>query len=89
MVSVDYRLAPHAAFPQQVHDLKGAVRWLRAHGAGLGLDTGRLAALTVVCATMRAAHPRPDRRVLLQTAGHAAAGGERSGRDEGASADRG
>ena len=42
VVSIDYRLAPHAVFPQQLHDLKGAVRWLRAHGARLGLGTGRL-----------------------------------------------
>jgi acetyl esterase/lipase len=42
VVSVDYRLAPHAVFPQQLHDLKGAVRWLRSHGARLGLATGRL-----------------------------------------------
>jgi acetyl esterase/lipase len=42
VVAVDYRLAPHAVFPAQVHDVKGAVRWLRAHGARLGLATERL-----------------------------------------------
>lgn len=42
VVSVDYRLAPHAVFPQQLHDLKGAVRWLRAHGSRLRLPTRRL-----------------------------------------------
>lgn len=42
VVSVDYRLAPHAVFPQQLHDLKGAVRWLRAHASRLGLPTRRL-----------------------------------------------
>ncbi|MFF4594400.1 alpha/beta hydrolase fold domain-containing protein [Amycolatopsis sp. NPDC001319] len=42
VVSVDYHLAPEAVFPQQVHDVKGAVRWLRANGARLGLETGRL-----------------------------------------------
>jgi acetyl esterase/lipase len=42
VVSVDYRLAPHAVFPQQLHDLKGVVRWLRINGARLGLATGRL-----------------------------------------------
>jgi acetyl esterase/lipase len=42
VVSVDYRLAPAAVFPQQFHDLKGAVRWLRAHGPRLGLPTERL-----------------------------------------------
>ncbi|MEV4314086.1 alpha/beta hydrolase [Actinocrispum sp. NPDC049592] len=42
VVSVDYRLAPQAVFPQPLHDLKGAVRWLRANGESLGLATGRL-----------------------------------------------
>jgi acetyl esterase/lipase len=42
VASVDYRLVPGSAFPDQVHDLKGAVRWLRAHGPGLGLRTDRL-----------------------------------------------
>ncbi|ROS44144.1 alpha/beta hydrolase [Amycolatopsis thermoflava] len=42
VVSADYRLAPHAVFPQPLHDLKGAVRWLRAHGVELGLPTERI-----------------------------------------------
>jgi acetyl esterase/lipase len=42
VVSVNYRLAPQALFPQQLHDVKGAVRWLRAHADRLGLDTARL-----------------------------------------------
>ncbi|WP_112239983.1 alpha/beta hydrolase [Kribbella monticola] len=42
VVSADYRLAPKAVFPQQVHDLKGAVRWLRAQGPQLGLSTQRI-----------------------------------------------
>lgn len=42
VASVGYRLVPDAVFPQQLHDLKGAVRWLRANGERLGLPTGRL-----------------------------------------------
>jgi acetyl esterase/lipase len=42
VASVDYRLVPSATFPDQVHDLKGAVRWLRAHGSSLGVRTDRL-----------------------------------------------
>ncbi|MFG1811384.1 alpha/beta hydrolase fold domain-containing protein [Streptomyces sp. NPDC049040] len=42
VVAVDYRLAPRAVFPQPLHDLKAAVRWLRAHGPRLGLATGNL-----------------------------------------------
>jgi acetyl esterase/lipase len=42
VASVDYRLVPGATFPDQMHDLKGAVRWLRAHGPTLGVPTDRL-----------------------------------------------
>jgi acetyl esterase/lipase len=42
VASVNYRLVPHAAFPEQVHDLKGAIRWLRARGSSLGLPTARI-----------------------------------------------
>jgi acetyl esterase/lipase len=42
VASVDYRLVPGATFPDQLHDLKGAVRWLRAQGDSLGLRTDRL-----------------------------------------------
>jgi acetyl esterase/lipase len=42
VASVNYRLVPGAVFPDQLHDLKGAVRWLRTHGPGLGLRSDRL-----------------------------------------------
>jgi acetyl esterase/lipase len=42
VVSVNYRLARHAVFPQQLHDLKGAVRWLRANASQLRLPTQRV-----------------------------------------------
>jgi acetyl esterase/lipase len=42
VASVDYRLVPGAVFPEQLHDLKGAVRWLRAHGPRLGLRSERM-----------------------------------------------
>ncbi|RIQ11092.1 alpha/beta hydrolase [Jiangella rhizosphaerae] len=42
VASADYRLLPDAVFPDQVHDLKAAVRWLRAHGADLELATERI-----------------------------------------------
>jgi acetyl esterase/lipase len=42
VASVDYRLVPDATFPEQLHDLKGAVRWLRSHGPSLGVPTERL-----------------------------------------------
>jgi acetyl esterase/lipase len=42
VASVDYRLVPGAVFPDQLHDLKAAVRWLRANGPALGLRTDRI-----------------------------------------------
>src|SRR5438105_1233014 len=39
---VDYRLAPRAQFPAAVHDVKTAVRWLRANAARLGVDPDRI-----------------------------------------------
>ena len=34
-VSAEYRLAPGAVFPAQLHDVRAAVRWLRAHAPEL------------------------------------------------------
>ncbi|MEU6222884.1 alpha/beta hydrolase [Streptomyces sp. NPDC047042] len=44
VASVSYRLASEAPFPTCLHDVKAAVRWLRAHGGQLGLDPGRIGA---------------------------------------------
>lgn len=38
-----YRLSGEAKFPSQVHDLKGAVRWLRANAQKYGLNPDRIA----------------------------------------------
>jgi pectinesterase len=43
-VAVEYRLSPEAQYPAGIHDLKAAVRWMRAHAAEFGLDTNRIAA---------------------------------------------
>jgi acetyl esterase/lipase len=42
VASVDYRLAPRATFPDQLYDIKAAVRWLRGNGGRLGLRIDRL-----------------------------------------------
>jgi acetyl esterase/lipase len=38
MVSIDYRLSGEATFPAQIHDVKTAIRWVRAAANRYGLD---------------------------------------------------
>lgn len=38
MASIDYRLSADATYPAQIHDVKAAIRWLRAHADQYGLD---------------------------------------------------
>ncbi|MFD4244990.1 alpha/beta hydrolase fold domain-containing protein [Streptomyces sp. NPDC058525] len=42
LVSVDYRHSLEAPFPAQLHDVKAAVRYVRAHADALGIDPGRI-----------------------------------------------
>ena len=42
--TVTYRLAPKHQFPAAVHDVKAAVRWLRANAAKYGIDPERIGA---------------------------------------------
>ncbi len=44
VASVEYRLSDVATFPAQIHDIKAAVRWLRAHAAEYGFDPQRFGA---------------------------------------------
>jgi acetyl esterase/lipase len=39
---VGYRLSQKAIFPAQIHDVKAAVRWLRAHAEDYGYDASRI-----------------------------------------------
>jgi len=56
VASVDYRLTSEAGqyggepviFPAQIHDVKGAVRWLKAHAASYGLDPDRFGGLGII-----------------------------------------
>jgi acetyl esterase/lipase len=41
---VEYRVSGEARYPAPLHDLKGAVRWLRANAAEYNLDADRIAA---------------------------------------------
>jgi acetyl esterase/lipase len=43
VASVDYRLISSALWPAQIQDVRGAVRWLRAHATEYGLDPNRFA----------------------------------------------
>jgi acetyl esterase/lipase len=42
IASIDYRLSPVAKFPAQMHDIKAAIRFLRAHASEYGYDGGRI-----------------------------------------------
>ncbi|GHF53534.1 acetyl esterase/lipase [Amycolatopsis bartoniae] len=44
VASVDYRLSGEARWPAQLHDVKAAVRWLRARAGEIGVDGTRIAA---------------------------------------------
>jgi acetyl esterase/lipase len=44
VASANYRLTSATAYPAQIHDVKAAVRWLRANGAQRSLAVHRLAA---------------------------------------------
>jgi acetyl esterase/lipase len=43
IASIGFRLSPVAPFPAQVHDIKGAIRFLRAHAHEYGYDADRIA----------------------------------------------
>jgi acetyl esterase/lipase len=40
--AADYRLVPEAPWPAQIHDVKAAIRWIRAHADEWGIDPDRL-----------------------------------------------
>ena len=44
VVSANYRLSGEAAFPAAVHDVKAAVRWIRANAARYHFDADKIAA---------------------------------------------
>lgn len=44
VASIEYRLSHEAVFPAQIHDCKGAIRWLRANQAKYGFDASRVVA---------------------------------------------
>jgi acetyl esterase len=75
VLAVDYRRAPERRFPTAFLDAEDALAWLRAHGAGDGLDVRRLAvggdsvggtlAAALCIAEREAARPQPVLQLLL------------------------
>ncbi|MCM8534248.1 MAG: alpha/beta hydrolase [Lentisphaeraceae bacterium] len=43
VASISYRLSHEDIFPAQIHDCKGALRWLRANAAKYNIDTSKVA----------------------------------------------
>jgi len=41
--AINYRLTDQARHPAQIHDSKGAIRWLRAHAGDYGIDRDKIA----------------------------------------------
>ncbi|MHB1558318.1 MAG: alpha/beta hydrolase fold domain-containing protein, partial [Isosphaeraceae bacterium] len=41
--TINYRLSDEAIWPAQIHDVKAAIRWIRANAAKYGLDPERIA----------------------------------------------
>ena len=78
VASADYRLSGEVRFPGQLHDLKAAVRWLRARADELGINPLRIAAwgesagghLAAMLGTT-SAHPGTDGAVGLTGASSA------------------
>lgn len=44
IASINYRLKDISIHPKNIHDCKGALRWLRAHAEEYGIDPSRIAA---------------------------------------------
>ena len=42
-VSAEYRLSGESVWPAQIHDVKAALRWMRANATRLGIDPARIA----------------------------------------------
>lgn len=41
--SIDYRLAPEGNFPENVHDVEAAIRWVRAHAGEYHINKSKIA----------------------------------------------
>jgi len=77
VVSVEYRLSSEAQFPAAIHDVKNAIKWLRANASKYAIDPqqvviwggsagGHLAALAATSCGVQAIEP-PDSKTLAAT----------------------
>ena len=44
VVAGEYRLTPESRWPAQIHDVKAAIRWMRANAARLGINPAKIVA---------------------------------------------
>lgn len=78
--TINYRLAPHSTWPDQLVDSQLAVRWLRAHAAQYGLDSQRLCSwgasvgghLAVFLGVLPSIHPGDEASLLTTQSPHVA-----------------
>lgn len=77
-VASEYRLSGESAWPAQIHDVKAALRWMRANSGRLGIDATRIAisgnSAGAHLALMAAATPNDP--AFEGEGGHAGAGTE-------------
>ena len=80
MISIDYRLSGEATFPAPIHDVKAAIRWVRAYahkygfdgehiglwGSSAGAHLGTIAALSGAAAIEEAEMPYSEQLVAVQ-----------------------
>ncbi|HVW21759.1 MAG TPA: alpha/beta hydrolase [Opitutaceae bacterium] len=71
--SIDYRLVPHATWPDPLDDVNAAIRWVKAHAGEYRVDPSRIAIsgesagghLALIAAVTAAADTRPAAAVIF------------------------